>query len=397
MEHYDAVVAGHLCLDIIPALSAAARFTPGRSLEAGPATLATGGAVSNTGVALHRLGVTVRLVGKLGDDLFGQAIRRTLDSHGPGLTDALVTAAGESSSYTIILSPPGADRMFIHHTGCNATFTAGDVDQTHLVQARLLHYGYPPTMRRMHTEGGRELAALLRRAKEAGATTSLDWTMFDPRGPAGAVDWRAVMEAALPHVDIFTPNIEELLLALDRPAFERLDAQAGDGAFVDQVPAGTVAGVAEELLRLGPAVVGIKAGHRGMYLRTAGSQRLAGMGRATPTDSDAWAGRELWAPCYAVDVVGTTGAGDATTAGFLMGLLRGFGPEAALQAANAVGACSVEAADSLGGVRGWPETRARIDAGWARLPLEPGAPGWRYDGAGQIWIGPNDTITRRPL
>ena len=60
----EAVVAGHICLDIIPALAGEAIPAPGRLVAAGPAVTATGGAVSNTGLALHRLGVPTRLAGR---------------------------------------------------------------------------------------------------------------------------------------------------------------------------------------------------------------------------------------------------------------------------------------------------------------------------------------------
>ena len=59
---FDAVVAGHL-LDVHPDLSGAERlpferiFIPGHLIEAGPVSYSTGGAVSNTGLALKRLGI----------------------------------------------------------------------------------------------------------------------------------------------------------------------------------------------------------------------------------------------------------------------------------------------------------------------------------------------------
>ena len=67
----EVVVAGHVCLDVIPVLSGPAGLEPGRLLEIGPAEMSTGGAVPNIGLSLHRLGVPVRLMGKVGDDLFG--------------------------------------------------------------------------------------------------------------------------------------------------------------------------------------------------------------------------------------------------------------------------------------------------------------------------------------
>src|SRR5712691_9093152 len=116
----EAVVAGHICLDVFPTLAGGTiLFRPGQTIEAGPVVFSTGGAVSNTGLSLHKLGVGTRLMGKIGTDLFGQTICHILESHRPGLSADMVLAQDEASSYSIILSPPGADRMFIHAPGCN--------------------------------------------------------------------------------------------------------------------------------------------------------------------------------------------------------------------------------------------------------------------------------------
>ena len=110
------VVAGHLCLDIIPELNTtgdfASVFLPGRLLEAGPVLVSTGGAVSNTGQALHKLGIDTRLMGKIGNDIFGQAILNVINNSSPHLTEGMLIAPNEASSYTIILSPPNTDRIF---------------------------------------------------------------------------------------------------------------------------------------------------------------------------------------------------------------------------------------------------------------------------------------------
>jgi hypothetical protein len=58
--------------------------------------------------------------------------------------------------------------------------------------------------------------------------------------------------------------------------------------------------------------------------------------------------------------------------------------------AVATGACCVEVAGALGGVRGWEETLARIEAGWARMPLELESFGWVWDDRIAVWRGPAD-------
>jgi sugar/nucleoside kinase (ribokinase family) len=188
-------------------------------------------------------------------------------------------------------------------------------------------------------------------------------------------------------VDVFLPSIEETLYMLHRETYDDL-RQATDGS--DILPLVTprmLADLSQELFALGVKVVALKLGDRGVYLRTAGQSALESLGRARPSDPAAWANKELWAPCFQVDVVGTTGAGDATIAGFLSGLLRDMPPEEALTAAVAVGGCNVETPDALSGVRSWEETLRRIAEGWPRHRLNLQAPGWRFDDAHQLWVG----------
>ena len=83
--------------------------------------------------------------------------------------------------------------------------------------------------------------------------------------------------------------------------------------------------------------------------------------------------------------MGAAGSGDATIAGFLSGLLRDMSPSEAVTAGVAVGACNVEAADTLSGLRSWEETMRRVAGGWARHDLGPASPGWEFDEAQQLW------------
>lgn len=363
------VVAGHVCLDVIPTFPQGAGvhapvFRPGHLINVGPAVRSTGGAVSNTGLALHRLGTPVRLLGKIGDDLFGEEILRLLTAQGPRLAEGMICVPGEVTSYSIVINPPGVDRTFLHCPGANDTFAADDVDVASLGEARLFHFGYPPIMRNMFLSAGRELALLLERVRAAGLTVSLDMCMVDPQSEAGRVDWGALLENVLPHVDLFCPSVDELLFMLDRQTFDAADAAGGFDPARHVQPA-MLARLAERCLRMGAGIVAIKLGNQGLYLRTtADRQRLESLGRGMPADTSLWRDRELSTPCFDVDVIGTTGSGDCTIAGLLAALVRGEGPEAVIRSAVAVGATSVEAADAVSGVRPWPQIAARIAAGW---------------------------------
>jgi sugar/nucleoside kinase (ribokinase family) len=377
-----AVVVGHICLDFIPTMGhvpegkLASLLKPGHLLITGPAAFSTGGPVSNTGLALHRLGIDTRLIAKVGADPLGNIVRGIVEQHAPSLSQGLVIDPASSTSYAVILSAPGVDRIFLHYPGANDTFSVSDVDFDLVCQSRLMHFGYPPVMKRMYSQNGRELVDLFRRAKQCGVTTSLDMTYPDPDAEGGKVDWRAILQDVLPYVDIFLPSFDELMFMLRREECDRLRSMLTGGDLTSAVSVERLEELSTELLEMGSKMVVIKAGGRGLYLRTAEEAAIQQMGHATPDEPYIWAEREMWTACFKVDVIGTTGAGDATIAGFLSALLRGLDPYEALTTAVGVGACNVEAADALSGLRSWDETRGRIEAGWDHLPMALDAPGW---------------------
>jgi len=380
LPHTQPIVAGHLCLDIIPEMGhlsgdAADLWRPGTLHQIGPAVLATGGAVSNTGISLHRLGVRTRLLGKVGDDPMGGIVRNLLGAVDPALGEFVIVSNGETTSYSLVLSPGTNDRLFLHHSGANDTYTADDVPANALAGARLFHFGYPPNMRRFYIDGGRQLEMLFSKAKEQGLTTSMDMTQPDRQSDAGRVDWPALLRRVLPLVDLFMPSLDEICFMLGhsaaQPTTEILERVAG------------------ELLDMGCSVVGLKLGDQGLFLRTTSDRKkLAAAGAAAPAGN--WAGRQLLSPCFEVKVAGTTGSGDSTIAGFLASLLNGLSPEQSLTVAVAVGACCVERPDATSGVPSWQALQQRLTQPWPRKPVSFPMPGWNWSEASSLWIGPHD-------
>jgi sugar/nucleoside kinase (ribokinase family) len=380
----NVVVCGHLCLDIIPGFASGDTgqdwFRPGRLSVVKAPVIATGGPVSNVGLALHRLGLPVRLVARIGDDPFGRIVLERVKGMGAGLAQGIASVAGEVTSYSLVISPPGIDRIFFHCPGANDTFTDADVAESVLEGAALFHFGYPPLMRQIWSDGGERLASLFARARKRGALTSLDMSLPDPTSPSGNVDWKAFMEKVLPHVDIFVPSVEELLFMADRAEFQRLAAGGAD-AIIRDVTFERLSRLAAQSLDLGVSAILIKLGDRGAYLRT-GARGLSGI--------EGWAKRELYTPVFSVPLVaGTTGAGDSTISGFLASVFKGLGPDQALTMAVAVGGCCVEAPDALSGLKHWDETAARVGSGWRRAAVTVQESGWRAGQAG-TWRGPRD-------
>lgn len=349
------IVAGHICLDIIPRWSAdhaATRIDPGALIEVGHADMSTGGAVANVGLCLQRLGVPARLVGRIGDDLFARAVEDRLRRAGVSC-EALIRAVGESTSYSVVISPPGVDRAFLHCPGANHAFNPDDVDVAQFAGARILHFGYPPLMRGTYNDGGQRLAAMFARARHANLATSLDMAVIDPGSPAAAVDWPRFLETVLPHVDIFVPSADELAATLPDVPHASADESA-------------LRALTTRLHRFGPSVVVLKLGDRGIYVSAdANAAKVARLADRVPLQSAGWLGKHARKPCFRVQVSGTTGAGDATIAGFLAAILAGHSLEESATLACGVGACSVEAPDASAGVPPLSAVESRIAAGWA--------------------------------
>ncbi len=361
---FDLISAGHICLDITPGFAPVHAdrpfhrlFRPGGLVVVGAATVASGGGAANVGLSALRLGLSVALMGKCGDDLLGQALLKVLRRAGPEAAAGMRAVPGEHTSYSVVLAPPGADRMFLHCPGANDTFQAADVDLDFAAKARVFYFGYPPLMARMRADKGEELAVLLKAVKDRGATTVLDMALPDPQGASGRADWPAILAGALPHTDVFAPSIEELAFMLRRRQYDRLIA-AGD--VLDQLSPRLLRDLAGECLGLGAAIAVIKCGRHGLYARSAGAERIGAMGSAGPR-GPGWAEQELFAPSYHVDrVVSAAGAGDAAVAGLIGGLLRAADLSTAADYACVVGAQNLRALDTTSGVGTWKEATARL-------------------------------------
>ncbi|MFN2302628.1 MAG: carbohydrate kinase family protein, partial [Anaerolineales bacterium] len=329
-------------------------------------------------------GVPVRMIGKIGDDLFGKAIQDIIRREGVTLAEDLVVDPGASTAFTIILNPPGFDRSFLHFAGANQTFYASDLSRATLNEAALFHFGYPSLMRSIYRGEGGELVSILQRARRAGLTTSLDYSMPDLHSPAGKVDWPLVLANSLPYVDLFLPSVEELTYLLQPETFNAMNENPHI-SFMEAISPELLTALSQRVLAYGVKAVMIKLGHRGIYLRTASAEVWDKGGRALEGMSTSWFNRELWVPAFEVDVRGSTGAGDAAVAGFLASLLKGKDPETALILAAAAGACSVEQPDAISGLSIGDTVLARIKGGWSTQPLDLTAAGWQWDKTNGFW------------
>ncbi|MCR5160726.1 MAG: carbohydrate kinase family protein [Lachnospiraceae bacterium] len=367
------IAAGHICIDITPAFpDYGARkieeaLLPGKLITMGEADVHSGGSVANTGLAMKILGADVTLRGKIGNDEFGEMIRAVLRRY--DAEDGLIVSEDCSTSYSVVIAVPGIDRIFLHNPGANDTFTSEDITPDMLENAALFHFGYPPIMRSMYENGGAELEKLMRKARSAGAATSLDLAAVDPLSDAGRADWKGILGRVLPYVDIFVPSIEELGFMLDRERFDRWQEKAAGKDITEVLDLEEdIVPVADMCMEMGCRILLIKCGVPGMYLRTAGTEALAEIPVRLGLDTAAWADRERFEPSYVPDRIRSgTGAGDTSIAAFLTAMTQGRDPDMCLHLAAAEGACCVTEYDSLSGLRSLEELADRIRAGWAKI------------------------------
>jgi sugar/nucleoside kinase (ribokinase family) len=227
------------------------------------------GSAGGTAITLAKLGAEVRSAGAIGVDAVGQMLVALVEGGGVDAT-LLVRRDGVQTSASVLPIRPSGERPAFHVVGANAAYGPDDVDYDALAAASHLHLGGPEFM------GGEAAARILSFARERGVVTSAD--VLAP-GEMGVLDWIA---DALPHLDYFLPNDEQVL------------GFTGATDLVDGCRA---------LVERGVGCVAATCGADGAIL---------------VDGHDA-----VRVPALDVDVVDTTGCGDAFSAGFLRGLALG--------------------------------------------------------------------------
>lgn len=366
------IAAGHICLDITPAFCGnkisrmEELLKPGKLVNVAQADVHVGGSVANTGLALKILGTEVSLIAKVGEDIFGQMVQSALKEY--NAAEQLLMEEGGATSYSVILAMPGIDRIFLHNPGMNDTFCSEDISEDMLNDTALFHFGYPPLMKNMYLNQGKELEKLFQKVKQAGVAISMDMASVDPDGPAGAENWEKILERVIPYTDFFEPSAEELCYMLDQDLFRKWQERANGGDITEVLDVEQdIRPLADRCMKLGAKVLVIKCGAKGMYYRTASKKVLSRISERTELNEEQWENREGFEKSYVPErVLSGTGAGDTSIAAFLAAMLKGYGCEDCMHLAAATGASCVSAYDALSGLRSFEELTEKINTGWKK-------------------------------
>ena len=175
-----------------------------------------GGAPANVAVAAARLGLSAAFVGKVGDDIHGRFLRRTLEAEGVDLS-GLVTDRETSTSLAFVELGPGGERDFSFvRRGCGDTRLRPEEIPAELIRnAKLLHLGTLSMTEEPARSATRWALAL---AGAAGVTVSCDVNYRAPLWDSER-DFLLACDALLPRVQLLKVSLEEaaLLTGLTEP------------------------------------------------------------------------------------------------------------------------------------------------------------------------------------
>jgi len=280
--------------------------------------LYSGGSAANTGFDLVHLGVKVALVGRVGEDGFGDFLVHQAQRAGCDTT-FLKRDPYAPTSATLVTVEADGERAFLHSIGANGQLTPGDVPLEILKSrgAKVLHLAGFFILPGLEGQAGEPARDLFAQATKLGFTTSLD-CVWDATGR-----WGDLISPVLTHTDLFCPSIHEARAIVRMEDEARFSPQA----------------VAEGLFALGVRqTVALKMGPQGSFV----------MARD---------GEHHWVPAPRVETLDGTGAGDAFIAGFLAARLRGHSLLECARLGNATGALCVRAMGATAGVSSWEDAR----------------------------------------
>jgi ribokinase len=258
---------------------------PGQTVLGSKFITTPGGKGANQAVGVARLGGRCRFIGRVGDDAFGAQLAGSLRSEGIDCADVMVTPEAPTGVAIILVDAQG-ENCIVVAPGANHMVTPDDLfsreEVFKLSSVVLLQLELPlPTVR-----------AAIDIARRNGCKIILDPA---PAPAQGLCD-------ELYRVDVLSPNVTEAEVLTKRKAVD----ERGDKL------------VASDLIGRGAQTVVLKLGARGSLVVMAD-------------------GHFYTVAPYKVDVVDTTGAGDAFNAALAVAIARGDNMHQAARFASAAG------------------------------------------------------------
>jgi sugar/nucleoside kinase (ribokinase family) len=251
-----------------------------------------GGCAANVAIDLAKQGVSVDVVGCVGQDGAAGVLLKTFASHDIGCSKVM-RLDGWRTSKTVILLIEGQDRRYLHVVGANRAFTVEHISREWLSQLKVFYLGGLFALPGIDLA---ELAALLAFCRSCNVITVVD--VVAPQDLSGMSQLRPL----LPLIDVFVPNEDEARAFTGlTDAFDQLRVLQGAGANTVIITRGGLGSIAGK------------------------------------------AGRVWSCGAYNMNVVDPSGSGDAFTSGVIQSILQGWDLPQTLRYASAIGASATRA------------------------------------------------------
>ncbi|MFF4222308.1 ribokinase [Streptomyces abikoensis] len=282
---YDVLVIGSANADLT--VRVARRPGPGETVLGTDLVESAGGKGANQAAAAARLGARTALLARVGDDPFGRLLLEAQHAAGTELRHVLVEKGARTGTAMIVVGPDG-DNTIVVSPGANARLSPADVRAAREVVAASAVVSLQL-----------EIATETVRTAVETATESGTRVVLNPSPTPESLD-------------------TDLLTAADP-----LVVNEHEAALLSGLPSGTPADQAHALRERGARSVVITLGGEGALIL------------------DTEAAECIRIPGVPVEVIDTTGAGDAFTGALALRLARGATLEEAARFAVKVGAASV--------------------------------------------------------
>lgn len=279
--------------------------------------LTVAGTAGGTVIDTAKLGLNCLAVGAVGDDEKADWVLMTLKKHGVD-TSAMQKVQGVPTSASILNVRPNGDRPALHMRGASDHFDVSEAAYEHVFNAPIIHLGGTGLLKKLD---GEPSTRLLAEAKRRGRIVTFDLIATDAHTIS-------IVKPLLPYIDYFMPSIEEA-----RDLSGKNSAEDCANAMLD-------AGAKACVFTMGPD---------GAFFADASGTRKQ-------------------SAAYDIEIVDTTGCGDAFDAGFIAALHHKMDLETSLRFAQASAALVASGLGSDAGITSFDDTIAAMET----LPIKAG-------------------------
>ena len=199
MKTYDVVALGELLID----------FAPHSVNEAGYPVLSAnpGGAPGNFLAALNMYCCKTAMIGKVGDDMFGRLLVKTLQNAGIETKGVVMDENQFTTLAFVSLDSSGnRDFSFARKPGADTCLTPDEIDESLIADARVFHFG---TLSLTNEPAASATRKAIELAKAHGLLISLDPNLRKPLWKREE-DAKAAIEWSLHQADIVKISDEEI-------------------------------------------------------------------------------------------------------------------------------------------------------------------------------------------